>query len=96
MIARGSMALALLLLGCGKPAPPPVEAGASRTDVPAEVTALGNELFELVDRAVEYRAAHSGRPGATLRDLGLDSLTPTTARALAATEPITFSATLRR
>jgi hypothetical protein len=93
---RRRLAALLLLVACGRPAPPPVEAGATRTDVPAEATALGNELFELVDRAVEYRSTHMGQPAASLRDLGLDSLSPTSARLVAGTEPIAFTSTLRR
>jgi hypothetical protein len=43
---------------------------------------LGREVLELVDRAVDYRGSHRGRPAASLRQLGIDSLTPTTARHL--------------
>jgi hypothetical protein len=87
----------LVALACDKPAPPPpVAEGATRIGVPAEATALGNELFELIDRAVEYRGARMGRPPEALRDLGLDSLTPTSARLLTGTAPIAFTAILRR
>jgi hypothetical protein len=41
---------------------------------------LGREIFELVDRAVDYRGSHLGRPAATLRAMGVESLTPTTVR----------------
>jgi hypothetical protein len=51
---------------------------ADRTD--AEM--LGREVLDLVDRAVDYRGSHRGRPAATLRQLGVDSLTPITARHL--------------
>jgi hypothetical protein len=37
-------------------------------------------VLELVDRAVDYRGSHRGRPAASLRQMGVDSLTPTTAR----------------
>ena len=91
------MAGTLVAIACGKPAPPPpVAEGATRVGVPAEATALGNELFELVDRAVEYRGARMGQPPEALRDLGLDSLTPTTARLLTGTAPIAFTATVRQ
>jgi hypothetical protein len=93
---RWATAGLLLALACGKPAPPPVAEGATRADVPAQATALGNELFELIDRAVENRGARMGRPPESLRDLGLDSLTTTTARLLTGNAPIAFSATLRR
>ena len=96
MTRRWATAGILLVCACGKPAPPPVEAGATRDDVPAEAAKLGNELFELIDRAVEYRSAHMGRPADALRDMGVDSLTPTTARVLSGTAPIAFTSTLRR
>ena len=96
MIRRWATAGVLLACACGKPAPPPVESGATRDDVPAEATTLGNELFELIDRAVEFRSAHMGRPADALRDMGVDSLTPTTARILSGTDPIAFTSTLRR
>jgi hypothetical protein len=96
VIRRFATAGVLLVFACGKPAPPPVAAGATRDDVPVEATTIGNELFELVDRAVEYRSAHMGRPAEALRDLGVDSLTPTTARLLSGTSPIAFTSTLRR
>jgi len=43
---------------------------------------LGREVFELVDRAVDYRGSHRGRPARSLRQMGVDSLTPATARHL--------------
>jgi hypothetical protein len=96
VIRRFATVGVLVVLACGKPAPPPVAAGATRDDVPADATALGNELFELIDRAVEFRSAHMGRPADALRDLGVDSLTPTTARLLSGTDPIAFTSSLRR
>lgn len=49
---------------------------------PAERDAqmLGREVFELVDRAIDYRGSHRGRPAATLRMMGIESLTTTTVR----------------
>ena len=51
---------------------------------------LGRELFELVDRAVDYRGSHQGRPAGSWRQMGIDSLTPTTVRRLVnlAREPV--------
>lgn len=43
---------------------------------------LGREIFELVDRAIDYRGSHRGRPARSLREMGADSLTPATARHL--------------
>ncbi|HJR49587.1 MAG TPA: hypothetical protein VJ794_00690 [Gemmatimonadales bacterium] len=48
----------------------------------ADAETLGREVLELVDRAVDYRGSHRGRPATSLRQLGIDSLTPTTARHL--------------
>jgi len=48
----------------------------------SEAETLGREVLELVDRAVDYRGSHRGRPAASLRQLGIDSLTPATARHL--------------
>ena len=43
---------------------------------------LGKEVLELVDRAVDYRGSHRGRPAKSLRQMGVDSLTAATARHL--------------
>jgi hypothetical protein len=48
----------------------------------ADAETLGREVLELVDRAIDYRGSHRGRPATSLRQLGIDSLTPTTARHL--------------
>jgi hypothetical protein len=45
-----------------------------------DVQALGREIFDLVDRAVDYRGSHRGRPAASLRQMGVESLTTTTVR----------------
>jgi hypothetical protein len=47
---------------------------------------LGREILELVDRAMDYRGSHRGRPAASLRQMGVDSLTPSTARYLVSLE----------
>ncbi len=44
---------------------------------------LGREIFELVDRAVDYRGSHQGRPASSLPQMGVESLTPITVRRLA-------------
>ena len=56
----------------------------------ADADALGQEVFELVDRAVDYRGSHRGRPAASFRQMGIDSLTPATVRRLVnlAREPV--------
>jgi hypothetical protein len=49
---------------------------------PAERDAhlLGREVFDLVDRAIDYRGSHRGRPAANLRMMGIESLTTATVR----------------
>jgi hypothetical protein len=43
---------------------------------------LGREILDLVDRAIDYRGSHRGRPGASLRQMGIESLTTNTVRRL--------------
>lgn len=45
-----------------------------------DVQTLGREVFELIDRAVDYRGSHRGRPAATLKQMGVESLTANTVR----------------
>jgi hypothetical protein len=40
----------------------------------------GREVFDLIDRAMDYRGSHRGRPAATLKQMGVESLTTTTVR----------------
>jgi hypothetical protein len=86
--------LALVLLaGCGAK-----EAARPQREDPVEhlppdqrdAESLGREVFELVDRAVDYRGSHRGRPAASFRQMGIDSLTPATVRRLVnlAREPV--------
>jgi hypothetical protein len=37
---------------------------------------LGREVFSLVDQAADYQGSHGGRPPATLRQMGVESLAP--------------------
>ena len=65
----------------------------SRAELPQdqeEAETLGREIFDLVDRAIDYRGSHQGRPAASFRQMGIDSLTPTTVRRLVniAREPL--------
>jgi hypothetical protein len=79
---RIPFAMALVIAGCNR-------TGSSSSRAPRtsqlspdqrDAEALGREIFELVDRAVDYRGSHLGRPAATLRQMGVESLTPTTIR----------------
>jgi hypothetical protein len=45
-----------------------------------DAQALGREIFELVDRAVDYRGSHLGRPALNLKQMGVESLTAATVR----------------
>lgn len=63
----------------GRGAPNAPQPPAARSD--AEV--LGKEIRELVDRAVDYRGSHQGRPAASFPQMGIESLTPATVRRLA-------------
>ncbi|MGH7656958.1 MAG: hypothetical protein ACREL6_01900, partial [Gemmatimonadales bacterium] len=43
---------------------------------------LGQEIYDLIDRAMSYRTSHRGRSPGSLRELGIDELTPITSRSL--------------
>jgi hypothetical protein len=73
---------ALALAGCSgtgsSSSRPP--ASSQLTPEQRDVQALGREIFDLVDRAVDYRGSHRGRPAASLRQMGVESLTTATVR----------------
>ena len=71
--------------GCGRKEEPkpPVSEGVAVSGAPADAQQLGSEMFELIDRVADYRSSHEGRPPKSLRQLGVDSLTPNTIRRLA-------------
>ena len=80
-----ALALVCLLGACGDGDTPRAAAQPHRSELPPDrmdAETLGQEVLELVDRAVDYRGSHRGRPASSLRQLGVDSLTPTTARHL--------------
>ena len=75
--------LAYAAAGCG----PGADARPRMTDDSGRLSpdqqdarALALEIFDLVDRAIAYRASHQGRPATTLRQMGIESLTTTTVR----------------
>jgi hypothetical protein len=76
---------ALALGGCGgtgsSSSRPPLSS--QLTPEQRDVQTLGREIFDLVDRAVDYRGSHRGRPAVSLRQMGVESLTTTTVRRLA-------------
>jgi hypothetical protein len=82
---RFLLAIGWLAAACGGDETGKGEQQESRISLPpdqADAETLGREVLELVDRAIDYRGSHRGRPAASLRQLGIDSLTPTTARHL--------------
>ena len=78
--------LACLLSACGNDeAPSRRESPELRTaadSAAADAATLGTEISRLLDLAADYRGSHRGRPPRSLRDLGVDSLTPAIARAV--------------
>ena len=84
----GLLAIAWAAGGCaGDKAPEPRAAARhAETGPQGDADALAREVFELVDRAVDYRGSHRGRPAGSLRQMGVDSLTPATARVLVSVE----------
>jgi len=79
------LALACLVAACAEKEAPAGTAQQPKSNLPADrldAETLGREVLELVDRAMDYRGSHRGRPASSLRQMGVDSLTPTTARHL--------------
>jgi hypothetical protein len=79
------LALACVAAACGSDEGRSAAQQEPRVSLPpdqADAETLGQEVLELVDRAIDYRGSHRGRPAGSLRQLGVDSLTPTTARHL--------------
>ncbi len=97
--AAGAVLALILLSACGaKDTARPAETETRRLPKDRrEAEALGREIFELVDRAIDYRGSHQGRPAASFRQMGVDSLTPSTARSMVnlAREPV-VTVTFRR
>lgn len=78
------LALVCLIAACDNEDPRNA-AQQPKADLPPDrldAETLGREVLELVDRAMDYRGSHRGRPASSLRQMGVDSLTPTTARHL--------------
>jgi hypothetical protein len=58
------------------------------TTAAEDAEGLGHEIYDLVDRAMSYRSAHRGHLPGSLKELGVDELTRTTARTLVTTDGI--------
>ena len=76
-------AVLMLLAACGTKDTGRPAAAQARAQRPAgDADVLGREIFELVDRAMDYRGSHMGRPAGSFRQMGFDSLTGVTVRRL--------------
>jgi hypothetical protein len=78
-----ALLLAFALAGCGDQAGGKSRIASARSDLTPDqrdAETLGREIFDLVDRAVDYRGSHMGRPAANLPQMGVESLTSTTVR----------------
>ena len=79
--------------GRGAGAPPTRPAPPTGDVAQQEATLLGRDVFELVDRLAAYAAANQRAYPASLRQAGIDSLTPKVARRLdtRAAPPMAFA-----
>jgi hypothetical protein len=78
-----TLGLACAAAGCDQGDDRPARATERGSNLPPDqrdAHELGHEIFDLIDRAVSYRASHRGRPATTLRQMGIESLTPATVR----------------
>jgi len=84
--ARGVL-LAAALWGCGNAgskADPDRERGLEKLPPDLRDAAyLGREIFDLVDRAADYKGSHRGKPPRSLKQMGLDSLAGPVVRRIA-------------
>jgi hypothetical protein len=74
------LAASILLLGCGgdkKGAAKKAEVKPPSDPVVVDADQLGRALFDIVDRVMSYRSAHRSSLPSSLRQAGIDSLTPT-------------------
>jgi len=74
------LVLGLAAAGCHKKDKPSKSKPKPVDPVQAEADVLGRELFDIVDRVMAYKSAHSGKLPISLRQAGIDSLTPTVIR----------------
>jgi hypothetical protein len=78
-----SLVLACAVAACGGKADSKAPAGDATPGLSSaqrEAETLGREIFDLVDRAMDYKGSHEGRPAANLRQMGVESLTPVVVR----------------
>lgn len=75
--------LALAAAACSGQAEPKSRGGAAGRGLSSDqrdAETLGREIFDLVDRAMDYKGSHEGRPANTLRQMGVESLTAVVVR----------------
>ena len=86
MSSRVLFLAALILAGCSgkdkKPVSTPDDSEIIADTPEEEAVVLGRELYGLVDRAMSFKSSHRGRLPRSLRELGIDALTPSTSRTL--------------
>jgi hypothetical protein len=93
--------LACAAADCGAPSDDRPRSADAESNLPPDqqdAHKLGAEVFDLIDRAVAYRSVHRGRPAASLRQMGVESLTPLTVRRMVnlQREPVVTVAYRRR
>jgi hypothetical protein len=78
-----ALPLLLLALACSKEeAAPAAQAKPAGDPVVADARLLANELHDIMDRVMAYRSSHQNRLPNSLRQAGVDSLTPQFVRRL--------------
>ena len=82
LLRLSPLVLALAVLACGGNAGSKSRAQGGRglSSDQRDAETLGREIFDLVDRAMDYKGSHEGRPANTLRQMGVESLTPVVVR----------------
>jgi hypothetical protein len=83
--AAGAVLALVLLAACGAKDAARPTVSESRSTLPRDrqdAETLGREVFDLVDRAIDYRGSHRGRPASSFRQMGIDTLTAETVRRL--------------
>ena len=90
MTASRAAFLVLLLAACGHKSAtssasatdPATASDAPSAETQADAAMLGREVFDLVDKTMNYYSSHFGEFPRNIDGLGIDSLTPATVRRL--------------
>lgn len=82
-VLAGALGLSLFVLSCtGQDSAGGGDSPGALAVAEGDAAVLGQEIYGLVDRAMSYRTSHRGRSPRSLRELGIDELTPATERSL--------------